>query len=90
MNFIFCMEINIKVFASRDYRFHDCNWTRTQNHLVRKRTTLNHLAKYGFTRKRVRDMRRKYSQLSFLMEVARYVQNTQNRKLVMLCNVLRK
>ena len=24
--------------------FHDCNWTRTQNHLVRKRT-LNHLVK---------------------------------------------
>ena len=25
----------------------DCNWTRTQNHLVRKRT-LNHLAKLTF------------------------------------------
>ena len=25
----------------------DCNWTRTQNHLIRKRT-LNHLAKFVF------------------------------------------
>ena len=51
----------------------DCNWTRTQNHLVLKRT-LNHLAKLskefldiqatvecGFTLKRVRDMTRTYS-----------------------------
>ena len=39
------------------------NWTRTQNHLVLKRT-LNHLAKLecGFTLKRVRDMTRTYSQ----------------------------
>ena len=45
----------------------DCNWTRTQNHLVLKRT-LNHLAKLdiqatiecGFTLKRVRDMTRTY------------------------------
>ena len=36
----------------------DCNWTRTQNHLVRKRT-LNHLG--GFTIKRVRDMTRTQS-----------------------------
>ena len=35
----------------------DCNWTRTQNHLVLKRT-LNHLAKLA---KRVRDMTRTYS-----------------------------
>ena len=28
----------------RNIHFTDCNWTRTQNHLVRKRT-LNHLAK---------------------------------------------
>ena len=56
----------------------DCNWTRTHNHLVHKRT-LNHLAKLakclskefldiqatiecGFTLKRVRDMIRTYSQ----------------------------
>ena len=48
----------------------DCNWTRTQNHLVRKRT-LNHLTKFqisrlatiecGFTLKRVRDITRTYS-----------------------------
>ena len=34
----------------------DCNWTRTQNHLVLKRT-LNHLAK------RVHDITRTYSQM---------------------------
>ena len=34
----------------------DCNWTRTQNHLVHKQT-LNH----GFTVKRVRDMTRTYN-----------------------------
>ena len=40
----------------------DCNWIRTNNHLVHKRT-LNHLAKLatGFTLKRVRDMTRTYS-----------------------------
>ena len=27
-----------------NYRLSDCNWTRTHNHLVHKRT-LNHLAK---------------------------------------------
>ena len=47
----------------------DCNWTRTQNHLVLKRT-LNHLAKLaaiecGFTLKRVRDMTRTYSHNRF-------------------------
>ena len=53
----------------------DCNWTRTQNHLVRERT-LNNLAKLGscldiqatiecgFTLKRVSDMTRTYSQTS--------------------------
>ena len=30
-------------------RLIDCNWTRTQNHLVRKRT-LNHLAKLTISR----------------------------------------
>ena len=56
----------------------DCNWTRTQNHLVRKRT-LNHLVSLapasskdfldiqatierGFTLKRVSDMIRTYIQ----------------------------
>ena len=38
---------------------HICNWTRTQNHLVLKRT-LNHLVKLE-TLKRVRDMTRTYS-----------------------------
>ena len=50
----------------------DCNWTRTQNHLVLKQT-LNHLAKLaqwlsvqatiecGFTLKRICDMTRTYS-----------------------------
>ena len=36
--------------------FSDCNWTRTHNHLVHKRT-LNHLAKL------VRDMIRTYSKM---------------------------
>ena len=37
----------------------DCNWTRTQNHLGRKRT-LNSTIECGFTLKRVRDMTRTY------------------------------
>ena len=44
-----------------------CSWTRTQNHIVRKRT-LNHLAKLaesGFTLKRVHDMARTYSHSTF-------------------------
>ena len=34
--------INQKIY----FIFRDCNWTRTKNHLVRKRT-LNHLAKWA-------------------------------------------
>ena len=54
----------------------DCNWTRTQNHLVCKRT-LNHLAKLqilrlatiecGFTLKWVRDMTRTYSPRKYFL-----------------------
>ena len=40
--------LNVKEFLARSRReiwsLSDCNWTRTQNHLVHKRT-LNHLAK---------------------------------------------
>ena len=40
--------LNVKELLARSRReiwsLSDCNWTRTQNHLVRKRT-LNHLAK---------------------------------------------
>ena len=48
--------------------FFDCNWTRTQNHLVFERT-LNHLAKLacGFTLKHVRDMIRTYSQCFLIL-----------------------
>ena len=48
--------------------FFDCNWTRTQKHLVFKRT-LNHLAKLacGFTLKHVRDMIRTYSQCFLIL-----------------------
>ena len=49
----------------KKYYLSDCNWIRTHNHLVHKRT-LNHLAKLGtiecgFTLERVRDMIRTYS-----------------------------
>ena len=37
-----CLWVN--VFLQKVNSFSDCNWTRTQNHLVRSRT-LNHLAK---------------------------------------------
>ena len=41
--------LNVKELLARSmreiWRLSDCNWTRTQNHLVRKRT-LNHLAKW--------------------------------------------
>ena len=41
--------LNVKDLLSRSrheiWSLSDCNWTRTQNHLVRKRT-LNHLAKW--------------------------------------------
>ena len=40
--------LNVKELLARSrrkiWRWSDCNWTRTQNHLVRKQT-LNHLAK---------------------------------------------
>ena len=37
--------LNVKEWSRRKiWRWSDCNWTRTQNHLVLKRT-LNHLAK---------------------------------------------
>ena len=40
----------------------DCNWTRTHNHLLVRKRTLNHLERVtigcGFTLKRVRDMTR--------------------------------
>ena len=40
----------------------DCNWTRTQNHLVLKRTLdIQATIECGFTLKRVRDMTRTYS-----------------------------
>ena len=59
---------NVNIFTG------DCNWTRTQNHLVRKRT-LNHFSlasskeflgiqatiAYGFTPKCVRGMTKTYS-----------------------------
>ena len=56
-----------------------CNWTRTQNHLVLKRT-LNHLAKLecGFTLKRVRDMTRTYSHFySSLLISFDFIKNAQ-------------
>ena len=56
-----------------------CNWTRTQNHLVLKRT-LNHLAKLAF-----------YNLiLSFWLCVTRHAQSTQNKKVQYLCNISRK
>ena len=40
--------LNVKELLARSrreiWRWSDCNWTRTKNHLIRKRT-LNHLAK---------------------------------------------
>ena len=47
-NILFLIEISRKfpdgkIFDSKPVDLSDCNWTRTQNHLVRKRT-LNHLA----------------------------------------------
>ena len=50
----------------------DCNWTRTQNHLVRK-WKLNHLANIecGFTLKRARDMTRTYRLVQMLLEQSR-------------------
>ena len=57
---------NIKTIFTLDPNLNDCNWTRTQNHLVRKRI-LNHLAKLtiecGFTLKQVGDMRKTYTQI---------------------------
>ena len=73
--------LNVKELLARSRReiwsWSDCNWTRTQNHLVLKRT-LNHsdfapasskvfldiqaTIECGFTLKRVRDMTRTYSQ----------------------------
>ena len=47
--------------TSEIWSLSDCNGTRTQNHLVQKRT-LNHLAKL-VTLKCVRDMIRTYSQM---------------------------
>ena len=44
--------LNVKEFLARSRReiwsLSDCNWTRTQNHLVHKRT-LNHLAKMAYS-----------------------------------------
>ena len=44
--------LNVKKLLARSRReicsLSDCNWTRTQNHLVRKRT-LNHLVECSFT-----------------------------------------
>ena len=71
--------VNVKELHAQSRReiwsLSDCNWTRSHNHLVCKRT-LNHLAKLakwlsrvvsttiecGFTLKRERDMTRTYSQ----------------------------
>ena len=43
------ISLNVKELLARSRRkiwsLSDCNWTRTQNHLVRKRT-LNHLARW--------------------------------------------
>ena len=50
----------------------DCNWTRTHNHLVRKRT-LNHLAKLTrFTLKRESDMTRTYSHITLSLILHAY------------------
>ena len=38
------IKIDIITTTINQSRYSDCNWTRTQNHLVLKRT-LNHLAK---------------------------------------------
>ena len=69
-----CLNVKVLLTQNRSqiWRLSDCNWTRTQNHLVLKQT-LNHLAKLtkwlsnyiecGFTPKRVRDMTKTYSQL---------------------------
>ena len=51
----------------RTDNLNDCNWTRTQNHLVRKRT-LSRLAKWlakWFILKRGSDITRTYSQINF-------------------------
>ena len=39
-----CMKNFFKDLREHATKINDCNWTRTHNHLVRKRT-LNHLAK---------------------------------------------
>ena len=38
------LNMNINFFLNTNENLSDCNWTRTHNHLVHKRT-LNHLAK---------------------------------------------
>ena len=49
--------LNVKELLARSrreiWRWSDCNWTRTQNHLVLKRT-LNHLAKWLSVRLRTK------------------------------------
>ena len=47
-----CSCLNVKELLARSrrkiWRLSDCNWTRTQSHLVQKRT-LNHLTKLAWT-----------------------------------------
>ena len=61
-----CMNVNELLAQSRCeiWSLSNCSWTRTHNHLVHK-PTLNHLPSLecGFTLKRVRDMKRTYSQM---------------------------
>ena len=45
---VFCLHHNIQNIVIQTSRLHDCNRTRTHNHLVHKQT-LNHLAKFLFT-----------------------------------------
>ena len=40
-----CSWYKLRLYIFINIKNFDCNWTRTQNHLVLKRT-LNHLAKY--------------------------------------------
>ena len=43
-------DVRLKILGNEEIlRLSDCNWTRTQNHLVHKRT-LDHLAKLMFTK----------------------------------------
>ena len=69
-----CKPIYAEEFANQNIIFlydlfnieNDCNWTRTHNHLVGKRT-LNHLAKLTRCKKRKKVLRESQSDTSNLV-----------------------